>query len=329
MADLRLTLACVPSDRTRPIINGDITIPGVNLTVLPGEPEDIFRNALREQAYDITEMSVSSHITMTARGDPTYIAIPIFLSRAFRHSGIFVRTDRGIHRPEDLKGRRIGIPEYQQTAILWMRGILRDFHGLDVQDVVWRTGGVLAPGLGERVALSLPPGIKVTPIGPNDTLDGLISNGDIDAIISTRVPTAVDNPDIPVARLFPDYRSVEAAFFRKTGFFPIMHCLALKRSLAEKHPELPADLFHAFCAARRQAIAELAMVNAFRVTLPWPEMALADALDLMGDKFWTYGYRRNADELATMTRYAEQDGLTKRRVHPEELFHPSTIGLEP
>jgi 4,5-dihydroxyphthalate decarboxylase len=327
MADLNLTLACVPTDRSRPIINGDIAIPGVAVSVLPGEPEEIFRRALREQAFDITEMSVSSHITMTARGDPAYIAVPIFLSRAFRHSGIFVRTDRGIRHPEDLKGKRIGIPEFQQTAILWMRGILRDFHGVGVRDVAWRTGGVLTPGLGERVPLSLPPGIDVQPIGPHETLDGLLTSGELDAVISTRVPTAVDKPDVPVDRLFPDYRAAESDYYRKTGFFPIMHCLALRRSLADQYSELPAALFHSFAAARRQALAELAMVNAFRITLPWPEMALQDARVLMGEDFWPYGYRRNAEEIATMTRYAEEDGLTARRVNPEELFHPSTLDL--
>jgi 4,5-dihydroxyphthalate decarboxylase len=327
MADIRLTLACVPTDRSRPIIDGHIKIPGVSIAPLPAEPEEIFRRALREEAFDITEMSMSSHITMTARGDPAYVAVPVFLSRAFRHSGIYIRTDRGISRPEDLKGKRIGIPEYQQTAILWMRGMLRDLHGIGVRDVQWRTGGVLEPGLGERVALSLPDGIDVQPIGPDDTLDGLLTRGVLDAVISTRVPTALANPDVPVARLYPDYRAAETEYYRRTGFFPIMHCLALRRSLADQYPELPRALFQAFAEAREQALAELAMINAFRVTLPWPPMALADAKALMGDDFWPYGLRRNRDEIATMTRYAEQDGLTTRRVQPEELFHPSTHDL--
>jgi 4,5-dihydroxyphthalate decarboxylase len=327
MADLRLTLACVPTDRSRPIIDGQIRIPGVTLEVLPDEPEDIFRRALREEAFDITEMSMSSHITMTARGNPAYVAVPVFLSRAFRHSGIFIRTDRGIRGPQDLKGRRIGIPEYQQTAILWVRGMLRDFHGISVRDVQWRTGGVLQPGLGERVALALPGDFDVQPIGPGETLDGLLTAGALDAVISTRVPTALANPDVPVERLYPDYRAAEAEYYRRTGFFPIMHCLALRRSLAEQHPELPRALFEAFAKARQQALAELAMINAFRVTLPWPPMALADAKALMGDDFWPYGFRRNADELATMTRYAEEDSLTAGRVRPEELFHPSTLDL--
>ena len=327
MTDLPLTLACVPTDRSRSIIDGSIRIPGVTLTVLPDEPEDIFRRALREGAFDITEMSMSSHITMTARGDPHYVAVPIFLSRAFRHSGIYIRTDRGISRPEDLKGKKIGIPEYQQTAILWVRGMLRDMHGIGVRDAHWRTGGVLTPGLSERVALSLPNGIDVKPIGPSDTLDSLLAKGELDAVISTRVPTCLDDPCAPVARLYPDYRAAETEYYRRTGFFPIMHCLALRRSLADGYPHLPRALFEAFAKARRQAIDELGMINAFRVTLPWPPMAIEDAKALMGEDFWPYGFRRNYDELAAMTRYAEEDGLTAGRVRPEELFHPSTHDL--
>src|SRR5262245_40369022 len=154
MTPLDLTLACVPTDRSRPILDGSIAIPGVRIKSLPGEPEEIFRRALREEAFDITEMSMSSHITVTARGATAYVAIPVFLSRAFRHSGIFIRTDRGIHAPVDLKGKRIGIPEYQQTAILWIRGMLRDEHGIAVRDVEWFTGGVNEPLPGERIALT-------------------------------------------------------------------------------------------------------------------------------------------------------------------------------
>lgn len=324
---LDLTLACVPTDRSRPILDGSIAIPGVRINALPGEPEEIFRRALREEAFDITEMSMSSHITVTARGETAYVAIPVFLSRAFRHSGLFIRTDRGISAPADLRGKRIGIPEYQQTAILWIRGMLRDEHGIGVRDVEWLTGGVNEPLPGERIPLTLPPGIRVTSIGPQRTLDELLRNGEIDAVISTRVPASLDAPDSKIARLFPDYRSVEAAYFKRTGFFPIMHTLALRRRLAEQHPELPANLFRAFSAARDQAIAELGMVNAFRVALPWPAAVLDDARAALGADFWRYGFRRCRDELATMTRYAYEDGLTARQVAPEELFHVSTHAL--
>lgn len=327
MSKLELTLACVPTDRSRPIMDGTIEIPGVRIKPIPGEPEDLFRRALRDEEFDITEMSMSSHITVTARGPTAYTCIPVFLSRAFRHSGMFIRTDRGIRGPADLKGKRIGIPEYQQTAIIWMRGMLRDEHGIGVRDAEWFTGGVNEPLPGERIALTLPPGIKVTPIGPKRTLSELIRAGEIDAMISTRVPDCMSEPGSKVARLFPDYRKVEAEYFRRTGFFPIMHTLAVRRRLADAHPDLPAKLFRAFVAGRDQAIAELAMVNAFRVALPWPAAVLEDTKAMLGDDYWPCGFRRCHKELSTMTRYAHEDGLTNRQVAPEELFHPSTHEL--
>ena len=327
--DLRLTLACVATDRSRPILDGRVTVPGVAFDATPGEPEAIFRTALREHAWDVTELSMSSHITVTARGDAHYVGIPVFLSRAFRHSGIYVRTDRGIGRPEDLKGRTIGLPEYQQTAALWVRGILRDLHGVGVRDVKWRIGGVERAGQGERIRLDLPADIDAAPIGPDDTLNGLLAAGEIDAIVSPRPPSGLDDPRIPVARLFPDYRAAEIAYHRQTGFFPIMHCLALRRELADAHPDLPGKLFRAFAEAKEMALAELGLINVLRVSLPWVAAALAETKTIMGADIWPYGFAQNRDEIAAMTRYAHEDGLTAERLEPEALFHPSTLSLAP
>ncbi|UCH75084.1 MAG: ABC transporter substrate-binding protein [Rhodospirillales bacterium] len=327
MTDRTLTLACVATDRSRPILDGRVTVPGVTFAAEPGEPEAIFRTALREHAFDVTELSMSSHITVTARGDAHYVGVPVFLSRAFRHSGIYVRTDRGIDRPEDLKGRTIGLPEYQQTAALWVRGILRDLHGVGVRDVRWRIGGVEQTGQGERIRLDLPGDIDVEPIGPDETLNGLLADGAIDAIISPRPPSSLADPDVPVARLFADYRAAEIAYHKQTGFFPIMHCLALRRALADEQPDLPGKLFRAFAAARDLALAELGLINVLRVSLPWVAAALAETQQVMGPDIWPYGFRRNRDEIAAMTRYAHEDGLTDRRLEPESLFHPSTLDL--
>jgi 4,5-dihydroxyphthalate decarboxylase len=327
VADLTLTLACVATDRTRPLLDGRIGIPGVRFEFIAGEAEDIFRRALREQAFDVTEMSMASHITMTGRGEAAYVAVPVFLSRCFRHSAIYVRSDRGIAHPKDLRGKRIGVPEFQQTAIVWVRGILRDLHGVGVRDVVWRTGGVNAPGLSERVALTLPEEISVEPIGPQQTLSALLQDGELDAVIATRAPSCLGRPGVPVSRLFPDYQAAEIDYYKRTGFFPIMHCLAIRRRIADAHPELPVALFDAFARARAIALDELARINVLHVCLPWPGAALADARSLMGESYWSYGFAANRDELAAMTRYAQEDGLTLGRVEPEHLFHASTLGL--
>jgi 4,5-dihydroxyphthalate decarboxylase len=205
--------------------------------------------------------------------------------------------------------------------------MLRDEYGVEVRDVEWFTGGVNDPLPGERIPVSLPPGIRVTSIGPQKTLNELIRSGEIDAVISTRVPDTLTPGNKTLRRLFPDYRSVEADYFKRTGFFPIMHTLAVRRSLVAKRPDLPAALFRAFSQARNQAIAEIGMVNAFRIALPWPAAVLEETISLLGTDYWPYGFRRCYDEISTMTRYAYEDGLTNRQVAPEELFDPSTFEL--
>ncbi len=326
---LRLTLACTTSDRTKPILDGRVTVPGVRLTILPGEPEDIFRRALRDRAFDVTELSMSSHMITTARGDSPYIGIPVFPSRSFRHAAIYVRRDCNIRAAKDLVGKRIGVPEFQQTAALWVRGMLRDYYGVDTRAIAWRTGGMEETGLGERVALNLPPELDVRAIGPADTLNSLLANGHIDAVIGPRPPSCFLDSSAPVDRLYPDYRTEEEAYHRATGFFPIMHCIALRRELAATHPWLPHELFRAFAKARAMAIADLSMVNVLRVSLPWITAEAQAQIESMGGDPWPYGFRRNQGEITAMARYALADGLTAREISAEELFHPSVLDVMP
>lgn len=324
MAKITLTLACTQSDRTRPILDGRIEVPGVSFVMLPGEPEDIFRRALRDKAFDVTELSMGSHIVTTARGDAAYIGVPVFPSRAFRHSAIYVRSDRGISAPEHLKGKRIGLPDYQQTAGMWVRGMLADQYGVEVRSVAWRTGGQDRPSGGERIPLNLPPGLDVAPIGAGETLDGLLAAGALDAVISPRPPRCFLEKTAPVVRLFANYRQAEMAYFKATGHFPIMHCLAVRRDVADRHPWLPVELFRAFAKAKALALSELRQINVLRVTLPWVAVHLAETEAVMGANPWRYGLRENLHELHAMARYAEADGLAQRVIDPLELFHAST-----
>lgn len=312
MAKLRLTLACTLSDRTRPILDGRVQVPGVEFTALPGEPEDIFRRALRDRAFEVTELSMGSHITTTARGDSAHVGVPVFLSRAFRHGAIWVRTDRGITRPEELARRTIALPEYQQTAALWVRGILREQHGVDTRGIRWRIGA-------ERIAITLPEGFDVAPLGANP--EQALREGMVDALITPRPPA----PHPQVARLFPDYPAAEKSWFGVTGFFPIMHCLAVRRDVAEAHPWLPLELFRAFAAARRLSVEEMRLTNVLRVSLPWIAAAMEEQERAMGGDVWPYGFARNRDEVAAMIRFARADGLAARDLAPEALFHPSTL----
>ncbi len=326
MSDITLSLACTLSDRTRPILDGRVSVPGVRFTAMPGEPEDIFRRALRERAFAVSELSMGSHIVTTARGDSAYVGVPVFLSRAFRHSSIYVRADRGIATARDLRGRRIGLPEYQQTAAMWVRGILQDTAGIAPSEISWRTGGLEQPGE-ERIALALPDGLDVQAIPAGRTLGGMLAAGELDAVISPRPPACFLSGDAPVGRLFADYRAAETAYFRATGFFPIMHCLAIRRDVAGEHPWLAGALFAAFAQAKALSMGELALVNVLRVSLPWVAAEYAATQAVMGENPWPYGYRANLAELTAMTRYAAADGLAARRVEPAELFHPDVLDL--
>jgi 4,5-dihydroxyphthalate decarboxylase len=317
---MKLTLASTLTDRTRPVHDGRAKVEGFEIAPLAGEPEDLFRTAMREAWHEITELSMASHMLSVARGDSRYIGVPVFPSRAFRHGAIYIRTDRGITRPEDLAGRTIGTPEYQQTAALWVRGMLREQHGVDTRGISWRSGG-------ERTPLSLPPGMDVQVIAPGDTLEAMLAEGRIDAFIGPRPPACFLNRTAPVARLFADTRAAEEAYHRATGFFPIMHCIAVRRDVAAAHPGLPAALHRAFAGAKAMALAELAMVNVLRVSLPWIAQEAARQTEFMGGDPWPYGFARNRDEIAAMCRYALADGLTARELEPEELFHPSTLAL--
>ncbi len=312
MSRLTLSLACHASDRTRPLLDGRVTIPGVDLVPLVGEPEDIFRRALRDKAFDITELSMGSHIVTTARGDSAYIGVPVFPSRAFRHSAIYIRTDRGIQGAADLAGRTIGLPEYQQTAALWVRGILREHYGVDTRGIAWRTGG-------ERVAITLPPGYDVRPLGRDPV--AALADGEVDALIAPRPPKVGG-----VARLYPDYKAEEIAWHRATGFFPIMHCIALRRELAERHAWLPLEIHRAFARARELALGELQLVNVLRASLPWIAAAYEEQAAIMGGDPWPYGFARNREEVSAMIRFAVADGLAAAPIAPEALFHPSTLG---
>jgi len=314
MAKITLTLACAASDRTRPLLDGRVSVPGVDFVFLPGEPEDIFRRALRDRAFDVSELSMGSHIVTTARGDSPYIGVPIFLSRAFRHSGVYIRNDRGIVSAADLAGRTIALPEFQQTAALWVRGFLREQYGVDTRSIRWRSGG-------ERVAIAPPPGHDLAPLGmdPAEALE----SGAVDALIGPRIPASLGQG--VVTRLWPDYASEEKSWFKTTGFFPIMHCLAVRRDVAEAHPWLPVELYRAFAAARAMSLAELRLVNFLRVSMPWLASAFEEQMAIMGGDPWPYGFARNRDEVAAMIRFAMADGLAAREIAPEDLFHPSTL----
>jgi len=326
MTEPEFTITCVATDRTRPLATGEVAVRGARLRFVFDEPESIFRTALNEARFPLTELSMSSHVVTTARSDANYVAVPVFLSRAFRHSAIFVRSDAGIASLADLKGAAIGLPEYQQTAAMWVRGMMND-AGVAASDVTWHVGGLDRPGSGERIALDLPPTIRVHALCGEETLDAMLLAGRLDAIVSPRVPASVLRGDTRIRRLYADPRIAEMAYYRDTGFFPIMHALAVRKDVAEAYPWLPASLFAAFTEAKRRVLEELAMSNVLRVSLPWIGHDHASAMHVTGGDPWPYGFARNRTEIEAMTRYMSADGTASRKVDPEELFHPSTLAL--
>jgi 4,5-dihydroxyphthalate decarboxylase len=324
---LQVSLAVGDYDRTRAIFSGGAPIEGCDVAAVALEPEEAFHRAFKFQDFDISEISLHSYIMTTARGDSQYIAIPAFVSRLFRHSGIYIRTDRGIARPEDLKGKTIGLPEYQITANVWMRGILQDEYGVKPSDIKWRRGGQEDAGRDERTPIKLPPSIDLADIPHDRTLSQMLATGEIDGMIGARAPSCFLNGAPNVSRLFPDYPKVEEAYFRKTGIFPIMHAIGIRRSLAEKHPWLATSVFKAFIKAKAHCMHELGQIGHLSTSLPW-SVAENDRLKtFMGDDYWSYGVEPNRHTLETLARYSYEQGLSVRKLGVDEMFARSTYDL--
>jgi 4,5-dihydroxyphthalate decarboxylase len=324
---LEISLACCDYDRTKAIFDGRATIEGCETVTTAIEPEEAFHRAFKFQEFDVSEISLSSHIMTTARGENRYIGIPAFVSKLFRHSGIYIRTDRGINAPIDLRGKTIGLPEYQITANVWIRGILQDEYGLKPSEIKWRRGGVEEAGREERAAIALPPDIDLQQIPNNRILSQLLETGEIDALIGARAPSCFLRGAPHVNRLFPNYRTAEEDYFRRTGIFPTMHIIGIRKSLAEKHPWLPVSVFKAFIKAKELCMYELSQIGHLFVSLPWGVSQFEEARQLMGQDYWSYGFEANRVPLDTLTRYSYEQGLSKRRVMPDELFAAATLDL--
>lgn len=324
MSRLQLSVAMGDYDRTRPLIDGRVRIDGVDPVYMQLSPEEMFFRSMRSQDFDITELSLSTYVLRHARGDSPYVAVPVFLSRAFRHTSIYVRKDR-IHRPEDLRGRRIGIPEYQLTANVWARSILQDDHGVAPSDVTWVQGGIDMPGRPEKVRLQLPPDVRIEPAPASVTISQLLDSGEIDGFIGPRPPSReVLARNLNIGWLFDDPTAEAKAYFRRTGVFPIMHVAAIRKSLVERHPWLPVAVMKAFTQAKDAALELLSDTSAPKITLPFVEEQLKAARETMGENFWAYGVEPARRTLEAFLTAHHAQGLSARRVAVEELFHAST-----
>jgi 4,5-dihydroxyphthalate decarboxylase len=312
-----LSLACGDYDRTAALARGEIRPEGVELTVLTLPVEETFFRMTRHREFDAAEMSLSSYL-ISLEADAPFVAIPVFLSRSFRHNGIYVPAASPVTEPTGLAGGQVGVAEYQLTANVWIRGILAERHGLPVDAVRYRTGGQHAPGRVAKLAHAAPPGVSVEPIPAGATLAGMLADGELDALYTPRVPHGFSEGR--VRRLFPDARAEEERYFAETGIFPVMHVVVLRRDVYEQRPWLAQSLYKAFEQARRGAAARIAETAALASLLPWGYAEAERTRHLMGTDFWTYGLAGNAGTLETFVRYSFEQGLVKRELAVEELF---------
>jgi len=321
---LQLSVAVGDYDRVRPLVDGSVQIDGVDPVFSLLDPEEIFFRAFRYADFDVCELSLSSFAVKTAAGDCPYVGVPVFPSRAFRHTSVYIRTDRGIEQPEDLKGRRVGVPEYQLTANVWARAILEE-HGVRPSDITWVRGGYEHPGREEKIALSLPREVRLESLPPGGTLSTALAEGTLDAVIGPRAPSCFERGHPQVGRLWADPVAAASVWYEKHRVFPIMHLLGVRWDVAERHRYLPGALFKAFEEAKAVALAKLSNAAATKVTLPFVEESLQRARRLMGDDFWSYGLGPNRHVLEAFLRAHHAQGLSARLLRPEELFHPASL----
>jgi 4,5-dihydroxyphthalate decarboxylase len=323
MSKLQLSVAVGNYDRVRPLMDGAVQIDGVDPVFMNLPPEEIFFRAFRSMDFDICELSMSSFTVKTAEGTCPYVGVPAFVSRAFRHNSIYVRKDR-IKSPADLKGKRIGLPEFQLTACVWARIILQDEHGVKPSDVIWVRGGIEDPSRPEKITVKLPAHVRLQDAPAGTTISQLLERGDIDGFIAPRPPRLASRSHADIGWLFSDPVAAGRSYFQRTGIFPIMHITGIRRTLVEAHPWLPAAVFKAFVQSKAKCLEALEDTAASKVTLPFVEEQLRAARELMGEDFWSYGLAANRKVLQTFLRHHHAEGLSSRLVAPEELFHPST-----
>lgn len=325
MSKLRLSLACWNYDRTRALLEGRIAVDGIELTYLNLPVEETFFRMLRHQEFDIAEMSLSSYVMSRFAENPPFIAIPIFPSRFFRHSCIYINRKSGIRQPKDLIGKRVGTPEFQMTAGVWIRGILNDEYEVPVSSLSYLNGGEEQPGRFEKLKLDLPPAIRLQSIPDTKTLSAMLDAGEIDALYTARMPSTFMRGSGAVGRLFEDYPAVERDYYLKTKIFPIMHTVVIRHDIYEKHPWVAQSLYKAFVLAQREVYQDLYQTAALKYMLPWLIRHVEDTRALMGQDFWPYGVEPNLHVLDTFLRYSFEQGLSRRRLQPRELFAKESL----
>ena len=325
MANLKLKLACADYDRTRPLKYGLVKPKGIDLEIINDEVHEIFWRMLQYNEFDVSEMSTSNYLTEKSTENPRFIAIPVFLSRLFRHGYIFINKNAGIKTPQDLKGKRIGIPEYSMTALVWIRGILQHEYGVAPSDVEWHMGGGEGARRAGRIKHGIPENVRIVTVPEGKILHAMLADGEVDAMLHADVPPCIWENNPNVGRLFLNYREVEQDFFRRTGIFPIMHSVVIKREIYEANPWVAESLYDAFIEAKNMCQKAIeANTGALLYMLPWTVAEYESTVSVMGYDYWTYGVEGSRPTLEAITQYAYEQGLATRKFSLDELFAPET-----
>jgi 4,5-dihydroxyphthalate decarboxylase len=320
MADLRLTLACWDYDRTRPLIDGRVKAEGIDLGIQVMRPRQAFQRMLDDRAFEVSELSLASYTTLKARGDCPFVALPIALSKIFRHSCIYVRTDAGIRTAQDLRGKRVGVTQWSSTGLCFMRGFLQHDYGVKAEDLHWFMGGLDSYADPPLIRLNLPAAIKLTVLEQGQTLEKMFAAGELDALFSLYIPRLFLDGSPRITRLFPNFKEVEIDYYRRTKILPIMHVVVVRADVQREHPWVAKSIYKAFCEAKHIAVDGLYDTDALRVTLPFLVDHVEEAWRLFGQDFWSYGVEPNRPTWEAIAQFVNEQGLAPRVVTPEEMF---------
>ncbi len=319
MANLRLSFACGPYDRTQAVRDGSIRPDGIDLTYVTLQPAEIFWRMLQYREFDVSEMSLSNYTMLVGSGLAPFVAIPVFPSRVFRHGYFFVNTDKGITKPSDLKGKRGGVPEYSMTAAVYMRGLLEHEYGVKPSDVEWLQGRV------DRIGHKLPPDIRLTQAPPGTELGDLLERGELDFLMTANNPLSFRRGAPNVRRLFPNYRELEQDYYRRTKIYPIMHTVVIRRDVYERDPWVAMSLYKALCRAKEYAFGLVVEGGSPKASFAWLQPLIEEEQAIIGKDWYPYGIEANRASLEALLQYAHEHGLTPNRLKIEDLFVPSTL----
>ena len=319
MNKLPLTAAMPDYDHVRDLVMGRVQVEGIDLTCLTLPVEEIFYRFIVYKEWEVSEISFAKYVSLTASGDESFYALPVFPSRVFRHSSLYVRKDGPIKDIKDLEGRRVGLPEWAQTAAVYSRGVLQYEYGIDLAAIKWVQAGVNQPGRIEKVDLQLPKGVEIDR-RPDKSLNGMLVSGEVDAVLAARPPDAFLQGHPNIKRFFENYQEIEAAYYKKTGIFPIMHAVAVRRDVLNKNPWIARNLFNAFVEAKRRAIERAFDGTVSLYPIPWADTRAQQGRDLLGKDYFPYGIEENRTTLEAFLRYAYEQGVCKRLLKVDELF---------